>query len=102
MIDESAIRRRLEDEAEACHEWSNGPGTVYSAHSHGYGKVLYCLRGSIQFRLTATGETIDLDPGGRLDLPPGTPHAAVAGPGGLVCVEGQARAGRGHNGDLRG
>ncbi|HEY8760821.1 MAG TPA: hypothetical protein VIP52_07920 [Candidatus Dormibacteraeota bacterium] len=31
-----------------------------------------------------------LEPGDRLELPPGTRHAAIVGPGGVTCVEGQA------------
>jgi quercetin dioxygenase-like cupin family protein len=91
MIDETAIRRRLEGEAAACYAWSNGPGTVYGAHSHSYRKILYCVRGSIRFDLVGSGESIELEPGSRLELAPGTPHAAVVGPGGVTCLEGQAR-----------
>ena len=91
MIDETAIRRRLEAEADSCYGWSNGPGTVYGVHTHSYRKILYCLRGSIRFDLVDSGKSIDLEPGDRLDLPPGTPHAAVVGAGGVTCVEGQAR-----------
>ena len=90
MIDETAIRLRLEGEAASCYDWSNGPGTVYGAHTHSYRKILYCLRGSIRFDLVATGESIGLEPGDRLELPPGMPHAAVVGPGGVTCIEGQA------------
>jgi quercetin dioxygenase-like cupin family protein len=91
MIDETAIRVRLDREAGSNYEWSNGPGTVYASHSHAYRKILYCLRGSIRFDLVASGEAIELAPGDRLELPPGTPHAAVVGPGGVTCIEGQAR-----------
>jgi len=91
MIDETAIRRRLEAEADSCYAWSNAPGTVYSAHTHSYRKILYCLRGSIRFDLVAAASSIELEPGDRLDLPPGTAHAAVVGAGGVTCIEGQAR-----------
>ena len=67
--------------------WSNGPGDVYASHSHAYRKVLYCLRGSIVFRLTASGEEIRLTPGDRLDIDPGTAHSAIVGPDGVTCVE---------------
>jgi quercetin dioxygenase-like cupin family protein len=90
MIDESALRMRLEAEADSCYAWSNGPGTVYPAHTHSYRKILFCLRGSIRFDLTTTGETVELGPGDRLDLAPGTAHSAVVGPGGVTCIEGQA------------
>lgn len=71
--------------------WSNGPGDRYAAHSHTYHKVLYCARGSIRFTLEPTGEVIDLAPGDRLDLPPGTAHSAVVGPEGVTCVEAAVR-----------
>ncbi|HEY8811294.1 MAG TPA: cupin domain-containing protein [Candidatus Dormibacteraeota bacterium] len=90
MIDETDIRRRLEKEAASCYAWSNGPGTVYGAHTHSYRKVLYCLRGSIRFDLVESGKSIELEPGDRLELPPGTAHAAIVGPGGATCIEGQA------------
>jgi quercetin dioxygenase-like cupin family protein len=97
MIDDTDIRRRLEGEADSCHAWSNGPGTVYASHAHSYRKILYCLSGSIRFDLAASGEKIELEPGDRLELAPLTPHAAIVGPGGVTCIEGQARASRGHN-----
>jgi quercetin dioxygenase-like cupin family protein len=90
MIDETALRLLLENEASSCYAWSNGPGTVYGAHEHAFRKILYCLRGSIRFDLVASGESIELEPGGRLELPPGTLHAAVVGAGGVTCIEGQA------------
>lgn len=92
MIDESKIRRRLEAEAHSCYSWSNEPGTVYAAHSHAYRKILYCLRGSIRFDLVASGESVELLPGDRLDLAPGTAHSALVGPAGVSCVEGRSRA----------
>ena len=67
--------------------WSNGPGDRYGAHSHPYHKVLYCARGSIRFDLPASGESFDLRPRDRLDIPPGTSHSAVIGPEGVRCVE---------------
>lgn len=68
-------------------QWSNGPGDTYASHSHTYHKVLYCLRGSIVFHLTETGEDYRLTPGDRLDITPGSPHSAVVGPDGVTCVE---------------
>jgi quercetin dioxygenase-like cupin family protein len=91
MIDETALRLRLEAEADVCYAWTNGPGTVYDAHTHPYRKILYCLRGSIRFDLSARGESVELGPGDRLDLAPGTAHSARVGAGGVTCIEGQAR-----------
>ncbi len=66
-------------------EWSNGPRDRYEEHSHPYYKVLFCLEGSIDFLVQ--GETMRLAAGDRLDLPPNTPHSAVVGKDGVVCVE---------------
>jgi mannose-6-phosphate isomerase-like protein (cupin superfamily) len=74
--------------AEGCSEprpWSNAPGDVYDWHSHGHHKVLFCLEGSIVFH-TTEGD-VELVAGDRLDLDPGTPHAATVGPEGVSCVE---------------
>jgi mannose-6-phosphate isomerase-like protein (cupin superfamily) len=65
--------------------WENGPGDTYGWHDHGYHKVLFCLSGSIAFH-TRDGD-IELDAGDRLDLEPGTEHAATVGSHGCNCVE---------------
>ncbi len=56
--------------------------------------MLYCLSGSIVFHTKGDaaegGEQLDdieLYPGDRLDLEPGTDHAATVGPAGVECVE---------------
>ena len=66
--------------------WGNGPGDTYGWHDHGYHKVLYCLSGSIVFHTRSDGD-VELHPGDRLDLDPGTAHAATVGGGGVECVE---------------
>ncbi|MDP9184975.1 MAG: cupin domain-containing protein [Actinomycetota bacterium] len=65
--------------------WANGPGDTYGAHEHARPKVLFCLEGSIVFH-TDDGD-VALTAGDRLDLPPGTGHAATVGPDGCECVE---------------
>jgi quercetin dioxygenase-like cupin family protein len=72
----------------APYAWGNPPGDVYSAHSHGYHKVVICLSGSIAFELPASNETLELKPGDRLDLSAGVEHAATVGADGVVCLEG--------------
>lgn len=75
-------------EAEGCSAprfWGNGPGDEYGRHDHAYHKVLFCLSGSIFFH-TDEGD-VELTAGDRLDLPPGTAHAATVGPSGCECVE---------------
>jgi quercetin dioxygenase-like cupin family protein len=85
--DEAEIRNLLTAEGLSFYRWSNGPGDVYTAHSHPFHKVIYVADGSITFGLPATDEQIALLPGDRLDLPPGLVHDAVVGPQGVVCLE---------------
>jgi quercetin dioxygenase-like cupin family protein len=75
-------------EAEGCsapRSWTNGPGDRYDRHDHAFHKILFCLSGSIVFH-TPDGD-VELTAGDRLDLEPGTPHAATVGPQGCDCVE---------------
>ncbi|MGH2547384.1 MAG: cupin domain-containing protein [Actinomycetota bacterium] len=65
--------------------WSNAPGDRYGRHDHPYHKVLYCAAGSIVFHLPEGDVT--LRAGHRLDVSPGTEHAATVGPDGVTCVE---------------
>ena len=71
------------------HSWSNAAGYRYGSHAHPYHKVLFCVAGSITFH-TAEGD-VALHPGDRLDLPPGTEHAATVGPDGVTCMEAARR-----------
>jgi quercetin dioxygenase-like cupin family protein len=61
---------------------------MYSAHAHGYNKVICVVRGSITFGLPEFGQNLTLKAGDRLDLPAGTVHDAVVGSQGVVCLEG--------------
>ena len=65
--------------------WSNGPRDRYGWHEHDHHKVLFCLEGSIVFH-TDDGD-VALRAGDRLELPPGTKHAATVGAQGCRCVE---------------
>jgi quercetin dioxygenase-like cupin family protein len=85
--DEAAIRNILAAEDLKPYRWSNGPGDVYSAHSHTFHKVIYVVKGSITFGLPDTGDKILLHTGDRLDLPAGVSHHAVVGNDGVVCLE---------------
>ena len=48
--------------------------------------MLACAMGAIRFGLPATGGSVMLGPGDRLDLPAGTRHDAVVGPDGVRCL----------------
>jgi quercetin dioxygenase-like cupin family protein len=86
-FDERAVPGAFSAEHLTPRRWSDGPHGVFAPHSHAYHKVLYCLRGSITFRITATGDEIALAPGDRLDIEPGTEHAATVGANGVECIE---------------
>jgi quercetin dioxygenase-like cupin family protein len=77
----------MSDEGLSPYSWSNGPGDVYNAHSHGYDKVVYVVRGSITFGLPTENHTMVLNAGDRLDLPAGIVHNAVVGSEGVFCLE---------------
>jgi quercetin dioxygenase-like cupin family protein len=93
--DEQAVLDAFAAERLSPQRWSNAPGDSYAPHQHPYHKVLYCLRGSIVFTLTDSGEAHELQPGDRLDIEPGTTHAAVAGPLGVTCIEAGVRRTKG-------
>lgn len=65
--------------------WGNGPSHRYGWHRHDYHKVLVCVSGSIVFH-TGEGDA-ELHAGDRLDVEPGTDHAATVGPDGVECIE---------------
>ncbi len=81
----AALAAFREEGCSAPRPWGNGPGDAYGRHEHGYHKVLFCLEGSITFHLD-DGD-VALRAGDRLDLEPGTGHAATVGPAGCRCVE---------------
>ena len=85
------VEARLRDQGLAPRRWSNGPGERYGWHAHPEHKVLFCLEGSIVFH-TREGD-VELHVGDRLDLTPGTDHAATVGPDGVACIEAYTSAG---------
>ena len=85
MSDTSVLRARLIDEGLEPGAWSNGPGDRYSAHEHGYDKVIVVAAGSIRFGLG--GRSLDLAEGDRLELVAGTAHDALVGGSGVTCLE---------------
>jgi quercetin dioxygenase-like cupin family protein len=60
---------------------------VYGLHDHTYGKVLLVVSGSITFTLQDSSRMVVMRSGDRLRLSPHTPHSAVVGPEGVVCLE---------------
>ena len=87
------LERRLRVEGLAPGSWGNGPGDRYAAHGHAYDKVIVVASGSITFGLPASGGALTLAAGDRLELPAGTEHDAIVGPGGVECLEAHRPAG---------
>ena len=85
---ESTLRQLMVGEGLDPYTWSNGPYEIYSAHSHGYDKVIYVVQGSITFGLPELDQSLTLKAGDRLDLPAGVVHNANVGAEGVVCLEG--------------
>ncbi|HJP65762.1 MAG TPA: cupin [Actinomycetota bacterium] len=79
------IRDRFAQAGLQPRRWGNGPGDRYGWHDHGYHKVLYCVSESITFH--GRDADVELGPGDRLDIDPGTEHAATVGPSGVECIE---------------
>jgi uncharacterized protein YjlB len=84
----STLWQLMVDEGLSPYSWSNGPFDVYSAHSHGYDKVIYVVQGSITFGLPELGQELTMKAGDRLDLPAGVIHDAKVGSEGVTCLEG--------------
>jgi quercetin dioxygenase-like cupin family protein len=87
----ASVERRLRREGVEPYAWSNGPGDRYGRHAHGYTKLLMCAAGSITFLVGDEGTAVELQPGDGFILPAGTAHAAIVGPRGCTCLEGQRR-----------
>lgn len=84
---EEELRERLTEEQLKVYSWSNDPNDVYAGHTHGYHKVLYVVKGSINFDLPTRNRSITLRAGDRLELPAGIRHSALVGPEGVTCLE---------------
>jgi len=87
------LEQRFRAEGLEPSRWTNGPGDRYAAHDHPYDKVIAVEHGSIRFGMPPGGDAIDLAAGDRLELPAGTSHDAVVGPGGVGCLEAHVPAG---------
>jgi uncharacterized cupin superfamily protein len=87
---ESELRCRLVDDGYDVLSWSDPAHRSYAPHSHDHDESLWCVRGSITFRIA--GSDYRLRPGDRLMLPRGTVHAAEAGDEGATYLIGEREA----------
>jgi quercetin dioxygenase-like cupin family protein len=88
---ESELFEQLRREGLRPARWSNGPDAVYGLHDHLYGKVVVVESGSITFTLEPGKRVVAMKRGDRLEVPPRTPHSAVVGSEGVVCLEAHIR-----------
>jgi quercetin dioxygenase-like cupin family protein len=79
---EDDLRNELGAQGYQALKWSSEPGQVYLAHAHIYPELLWVLRGSVTVVLAASRRMLELGPGDRIEMPPGTMHALLAGPDG--------------------
>lgn len=84
---ETDLQRRLVARGFSVMRWTDPPGRTYAPHAHDHDESLWCVRGSIVFRID--GHTYPLEPGDRLELPRGTVHAAEAGADGATYLIGE-------------
>lgn len=84
---EDELIQTLRSEGLISYRWVNGPGDVYSAHTHSFKKVIYVVEGSIEFGLPRQKKHINLTAGDRLELAAGVLHDAHVGSTGVVCLE---------------
>lgn len=87
LISESGLQAQMEAEGLRPYRWDNAPRFSYPVHDHPYHKVIYCVEGSIEFQMPTLKKNVLMKPGDRLDLPAHTPHGAVVGDEGVVCLE---------------
>lgn len=85
-IEPEVLEAGLRDDGLEPSRWGNAPGDTYGWHSHGYRKVVVCLRGAITFHTRDSGD-LELGPGDRLEIDAGTEHSATVGPDGVDCAE---------------
>lgn len=73
-LNESNMRKKLEQEGFSVITYTYSPGTYFPEHSHSVDKKDTVLSG--KFRMTALGSEFVLGPGDMLLVPAGTIHTA--------------------------
>jgi quercetin dioxygenase-like cupin family protein len=68
----SSLRSALEQEGLVTAWWSEVPGSTVPQHEHPFPEARWVLSGYL--RVQVGDEFVELGPGDRLDLPPGTKH----------------------------
>jgi quercetin dioxygenase-like cupin family protein len=90
----SSLRAALQGEGLVTAWWSEIPGTRVPQHEHPFPEARWVLSGFL--RVTVGDQTVELGPGDRLDLPPGTAHGIeVVGLSPAIYVTGSTTRARG-------
>ena len=96
----STLRVALEREGLITAWWSEVPGSTVPQHEHPFPEARWVLSGFL--RVHVGDEIVELGPGDRLDLPPGTKHGfEVVGLSPAVYVTGSKQAMTGAAGLVR-
>ena len=74
VLNESSLRRKLEDRGYRVSSYTYSPGTYFSDHKHGQSKIDAVLSGT--FRMGMYDEFVDLGPGDWIEVPAGATHSA--------------------------
>ena len=69
------------------YEWTDAPGTEYSAHAHTGAVSMYILKGGLTFWFGE--EVVSLTAGDRFDVPIGKAHTAKVGEDGCTFLVGE-------------
>lgn len=69
------------------YEWQDPAGTIYDEHVHTGRVSIFVTDGSITFDFN--GKIHEVKANERFDVPVGTPHSAVVGPQGWICIVGE-------------
>jgi quercetin dioxygenase-like cupin family protein len=92
--DEAEMHQKLVAEGMEPVRWESAAFESFAAHAHSFDKVLYVVSGELILGLPQEGGQVRLRPGDRLELAAYTIHDAIAGPFGVVCLEGHRTVGR--------
>ncbi len=85
ITDEREVYLRLKEEGfRNLYTWQDPPGVFYNWHTHPFEEVRWVLRGRI--RIGTEEGVVELGPGDKLIVPPGSRHWAEVGEEGVVYV----------------
>ena len=66
------LKKLLKEEGLESFSWTDSRGAYYYPHQHTESEIRWIVKGSMKVRVST--EIVQLKPGDRLDIPPGTLH----------------------------